>query len=163
MERCMRSGSSGPAHQRGFTYIGLLIAMAVIGLGMSIVGPLWARQTQREREAELLRIGPACARAIEHYYRLSPPGAEKLPPSVDELLQDSRFPTPIRHLRKAYTDPMQPGQPLNWLRNAKGELVGVASASHQEPLRQVAWTDGHYEIAPAAHYDEWHFLAEIPQ
>ena len=69
----MRAGSARMhAGQAGFTYLWLLAAMAVLAIGMAIAGPMWARQAQRERESELLRVGAAYATAIEHYYR--PPG-----------------------------------------------------------------------------------------
>ena len=150
--------------ESGFTYLWLLAALAALSIGMAVVGPLWARQAQREREAELIRVGVAYANAIEHYYRMSSGGVQRLPRRVDDLLLDDRFPTPVRHLREAYGDPMQPGQPLQILRTPSGEIRGVASSSPDSPIRQTGWSDGHHALAaptPATRYSDWQFLANL--
>lgn len=151
---------AGRRAQRGFTYIWLLAAMAVLGFALAAIGPLWATQAQREREAELLRVGAAYARAIEHYYALSPGGVKTMPSRVDDLLLDPRFPTPVRHLRVAYADPIDPSQSLEPIIGVGGQLLGVRSTSDLTPLRQVEWTDGRHVIAPAAHYKDWQFIAK---
>ena len=161
----MRAGSApGPARQAGFTYLWLLAMLAVVAIGMAVVGPMWARQVQREREAELLRVGVAYATAIEHYYRMPAGGTRQLPRSVDDLLLDPRFPTPVRHLRSAYTDPLQPGSAIELVRTPSGEIRGVASGSLETPLRQTAWTDGRHSLpvaTPATRYRDWQFLADL--
>src|SRR3982074_2070613 len=58
-----------PADAAGFTYIGLLIAVVVLGIALSAVGTVWRTQAQREREQELLFIGHEFQRAIAAYYR----------------------------------------------------------------------------------------------
>jgi type II secretory pathway pseudopilin PulG len=161
----MRAGSARvPAGQAGFTYLWLLAAIAVLAIGMSIIGPQWARQTQRDREAELLRVGAAYATAIEHYYRMPAGGARQLPRSVDDLLLDRRFTTPVRHLRSAYTDPLQPGLALELVRTPAGEIRGIASSSLESPIRQTAWSDGRHTLpatTPSTRYRDWQFLADL--
>ncbi len=161
----MRAGShASRPHQAGFTYLWLLAAIAVLAIGMSLVGPMWADRVQREREAELLRVGTAYARAIEHYYRMQPAGGRQLPHRIDDLLLDPRFPVPVRHLREAYTDPLMPGQPLALVLGPAGDLRGVSSSSDATPLMQAPWTDGHYSLpaaTPATRYRDWQFLADI--
>ena len=41
----------------GFTYIGLLIVIAVMGIGLGAIGPLSRSVQLRDKEAELLFIG----------------------------------------------------------------------------------------------------------
>jgi len=160
----MRAGEHpSHRHQGGFTYLWLLAAIAVLAIGMSLVGPMWAEQVQRQREAELLRVGTAYAQAIEHYYRMQSPGPRQLPHSIDDLLLDPRFTQPVRHLRQAYTDPLLPGQPMQLLRGPAGELRGVASSSDATPLLQAPWSDGHHALpaaTPATRYRDWQFLAD---
>ena len=149
--------------QAGFTYLWLLVTIAVLAIGMALIGPMWADQVQRQREAELLRVGTAYAQAIEHYYRMQPPGVRQLPRSVDDLLLDPRFATPVRHLREAYTDPLLPGQPMALVLGPGGELRGVASNSDATPLMRAPWTDGHHTLpaaTSATRYRDWHFLAD---
>ncbi len=133
--------------------------MVVLGIAMAAIGPLWATQAQRDREAELLRVGTTYASAIEHYRAMSPGNVKALPSSVDDLLLDPRFPTPVRHLRAAYPDPIDPSRPLEPILGTGGQLVGVRSSSDLAPLRRVEWTDGRHVIAPAEHYKDWQFLA----
>lgn len=154
----MRAGSR---RARGFTYLWLLAALAVIGVAMAAVGPLWAQQAQREREDELIRVGIAYAKAIEHYRALTPPGAPTSPREVSELLLDPRFASPVRHLRAAYADPMDPGQPMQPILDTAGGLVGVRSGSALEPLRRIAWTDGRHTLEPASRYQDWQFIAQV--
>ena len=160
----MRAGEhSSHRRQGGFTYLWLLAAIAVLAIGMSLVGPMWAEQVQRQREAELLRVGTAYAQAIEHYYRMRPAGMRQLPRSVDDLLLDPRFTQPVHHLRQAYTDPLLPGQPMELVRGPAGELRGVASSSDATPLMKAPWTDGHHALpaaTPATRYRDWQFLAD---
>jgi len=151
---------AGRHRQAGFTYLWLLAALAVLGLFLAVVGPMWATQAQREREAELLRVGTAYAQAIERYYAMSPNGVKTLPTRIDDLLLDPRFPTPVRHLRAAYLDPIDPSHEMEPILGAGGQWMGVHSASDLEPLRRVEWTDGRHVIAPATHYRDWQFLAQ---
>ena len=41
---------------RGFTYIGLLIFIALLGIGLAMTGQIWHTSVQREKEAELLFV-----------------------------------------------------------------------------------------------------------
>ncbi len=161
----MRAGSRRALDvQAGFTYIWLLAAITVLAIGLAIVGPMWARQTQRDREAELVRVGVAYATAIEHYYRMPAGGVRQLPRSVDDLLLDGRFPTPVRHLRAAYTDPLRPGLALELVRSPSGEIRGVSSTSLESPLMQTAWSDGRHSLpasTPSTTYRDWQFLADL--
>ena len=75
---------------------GLLVAIAVMGVMMSIAMPTWRTWAQREKEAELVFRGEQYMRAIELYQRRF---AGAYPTDI-QLLIDQRF------LRKAFTDPM---------------------------------------------------------
>ena len=58
----MRNGSVDA--QRGFTYLALLVAVALLGIGLAAGSELWSQTRQREREQELLYIGAQFRRAI---------------------------------------------------------------------------------------------------
>src|SRR5438093_8240525 len=59
------------ARQGGFTYIGLLIAIALMGLGLAAYGELYSHAAQRDKEAELLFVGTQFRDAIASYYNKS--------------------------------------------------------------------------------------------
>src|ERR1700681_4164098 len=92
--RCMRRlGDAGsPAEAAGFTYIGLLIAVVILGITLSAVGTVWRTQAQREREQELLFIGHEFQRAIAAYNRAGVGGRSQFPQDITDLLEDKRGP-----------------------------------------------------------------------
>ena len=79
---------------------GLLVAIAVMGITLSMIMPTWRTWAQREKEAELIFRGEQYMHAIELYQRRFA-GAY---PTDMQLLIDQRF------LRKAFTDPMTGGE-----------------------------------------------------
>ena len=84
----------------GYAMAGLLVAIAVMGVTLSMVMPTWSTGAKREKEAELIFRGEQYMRAIELYQRRFA-GAY---PTDMQLLIDQRF------LRKAFTDPMTGGE-----------------------------------------------------
>ncbi len=97
----MRNGK-----QHGFTYLSLVILVAIIGLASAATIKLGAILQRSAAERELLAIGAEYADALESYAKATPPGQSPLPPSFKELLRDTRFPTVRRHLRRVYVDPL---------------------------------------------------------
>jgi len=88
--------------QAGFTYVGLLAAVAIMGLMLTVVSRVWSVTEQRERETQLLFVGDAIRMAISGYFA----HGHKYPQSLQDLLADDRTPTPMRYLRRLYFDPM---------------------------------------------------------
>src|SRR4051812_2430298 len=118
---------------RGFTYIGLLIIVAVMGMGLAAFGELYSRSAQREKERELLFVGNEYRQAIASYY-LKSPGQRAYPKSLDQLLEDKRFPMPMRHLRRLYADPITGSKDWGLVEPTKGAgIVGVYSLSEEAP------------------------------
>jgi len=158
----MRHGSGhGPCdrmEQRGFTFVVVLVLMALVMLGLSIAGPLWSQQARREREQELLRIGALYAEAIASY-RQSQTGSLTLnPPKLEELLLDTRFIAVRRHLRKLYPDPVNPGQGWGLVLDERGRIAGVRSMSDEAPLAEHTIDLGVTVLARAQRYSDWKFV-----
>ena len=144
---------------RGFTYLWLLSSIALLGLALAWVGPAWQKSVQREREAQLLRVGLAYAQAIERYYFAQ--GLRQYPERLEDLLLDPRFSAPVRHLRALYADPMIPGQAMEAVRAGDGRVVGVRSRSAAMPLHRQTWIDGRRTLPPVDRYSDWQFVAEV--
>lgn len=143
--------------QRGFTYIGLLLLIAIGGIGLATVGQIWHTEAQREREKELLFVGEQYAMAIGSYYESTPGAVKQYPASLEALLQDHRFPVMRRHLRKLYRDPVTGD--VEWgLILQQGRIVGVHSLSEQRPLKVASFPEGRDRFAAAGSYSGWGFV-----
>ena len=131
-----QSGQATFACDRGFTYLALLLVLA---LGSALAAG-WAQRAsqaaQREREWELLYRGGQIAQAIARYRAADP--AAPGPTDLASLLADRRGPQPRHHLRQLYPDPFT-GRP-DWvlLTDAQRRLVGVHSRATQRRLLQAS-------------------------
>lgn len=153
----MRAGEQ--RGRNGFTFVAVLLLLALVSLGLAAVGPLWSQQARRDREQELLRIGALYAQAIARYRDVSPGSVKQYPASLDDLLLDRRFVGTMRHLRKAYADPLDPRRPWGLVRNDAGGVIGVYSQSEGEPLTRAPMERDGVRLSPARRYSELLFLA----
>jgi type II secretory pathway pseudopilin PulG len=151
----MRTGRAA-----GYTYVVVLIWVALAGIGLAITGELWRTTAQREREAELLFIGEEFKRAITSYYESSP-GVQRFPASLAALVRDERYPTVRRHLRKIYVDPMTGTAQWGLVKQPEGGIVGVYSLSFARPLRTGNFTGAQEEFAGKQKYSDWVFRSEV--
>lgn len=158
VRRLCRTEAIG-ATQGGWVLLALLFILAALGTGMAAVGTVWSTVAQREKEAELLFVGEQYRRALESYQRHGT-GAEKTyPPSLEALLQDRRFPMPVRHLRRLYPDPMTGRPEWGLVRDAQGGIVGVHSLAEGAPLKTAGFAPHQAGFEEAASYREWVFRA----
>jgi len=137
--------------------MGLMVLLALAGLALLQFGESAATARQRERETQLLWVGQQYSAALESYYRASPGPVRHLPVSLDELLRDSRFPNPVRHLRRLYPDPLQPDVPWGLVRRGS-QIIGVYSQSDATPLRRAGFGPGLEGFEGASQYAAWRFL-----
>jgi len=143
--------------QRGYTYLLILFLVAGLGLLSAGLGQTWQARAQRENEAELLAVGAEMARALGSYYDRSPQAAKAWPQSLEVLIEDRRFPTPQRHLRRIYRDPMTRDTEWGLVREG-GRIVGIHSLSEAKPFRvhDLPPVLGE-EAVNAEKYSEWVF------
>jgi type II secretory pathway pseudopilin PulG len=147
----------------GFTYIGLLLAVAMFGVALVAVGDVWSTTLKRERERELLFAGDAFRRAIVDYFENSPGGAKQFPKSFDDLLLDRRFPTVRRHLRRVYVDPFSGKTDWGIVKGPGDTIMGVYSLSQEETLKKNKFPQGYENFEGKARHSEWRFeYAQIP-
>jgi type II secretory pathway pseudopilin PulG len=147
----------GKFKQWGFTYIGVLMLVAIAGIGLAGVGIVWHQDARREREKELLFIGEEYRKAIGSYYENSLGDAKQFPATIEDLIADKRFPNTKRHLRKLYADPMGFGE--SWeLVLQKGQIIGVYSASKQTPIKKIGFQPQYETFGEAAEYSDWKFI-----
>jgi type II secretory pathway pseudopilin PulG len=116
---------AGERRQSGFTYLALLFAVALIGLGLSITSEVWVRTIHRQKLEQLEWVGDQYARAIGSYYFAAPGRPKALPRSLEELLEDKRFAFPRHHLRSMYVNPFTGKMDLETVTSPDGGIRGV--------------------------------------
>lgn len=94
------------ARERGFTYLLLLFALAIGGIGLAALGEQARQRALREQEAELQFRGAEIAAAIASYVDADPSGNRQLPRDVSDLLEDRRSGRIVRHLRQWRPEPL---------------------------------------------------------
>lgn len=120
----------------GFTYVGLMILVAMIGLVAAATLKAGSLFQRAAKEKELLEIGAQFSEALRSYAKATPAGSPTQPMSLKELLRDPRFPNPRRHLRKIFVDPItgKAEWGVVYLRDKAGVLA-VYSLSDSAPLK----------------------------
>lgn len=142
------------SRQRGFTYIGLLFAVAILGITLASVGVVWSAQMRRERESQLLFVGDQYRQAIGRYLQ----AGGTYPQSLADLVEDKRAPMPRRFLRRLYPDPMTGAADWELIQNADGGIMGVASSSQQQPIKVANFRPLDAAFENAECYCGWKFI-----
>lgn len=145
-------------HQRGFTFIAVLFAMLLLSLATQGVMTHVSQQAQREREADLLRIGQTYAQAIGAYYEASPGVVKRWPGSLEDLLEDTRQVNVKRYIREIYPDPITRAADWALVAAQGGGITGVRSQSQAAPIRSGSVDLGDRVLAPASRYADWQFV-----
>ncbi len=151
--------SAGRKVQRGFTYLGFLLFVAIAGAGLAAYSELASHAAQREKEAELLFRGEQYRDAIASYYKKE----QRYPQSLAELLEDKRYPMPLRHLRRLYREPITGQDEWGLVEAPGGGVMGVYSPSEDAPIKSGNFTLGNQEFADAPKYADWKFIHSPPQ
>lgn len=142
--------------QGGVSYLGLLFAVALAGIGLAGTGALWSLESRREKEKELLFIGEEYRRAIASYYDKGPNGVREYPEKLENLLRDTRFPMPVHHLRRLYRDPLTNSPDWELIR-LQGRISGVASRADGKPVKTAGFAARQEGFEGAASYRDWRF------
>ena len=144
----------------GYTYVVMLIAVALTSITAAVTANVTSSMMQREREIELIFRGQQYQLAIQRYYEA---GAQRqYPSSLDHLTKDPRF-SSQRHLRRLYDDPMAKRgaeHQSSWLiiRNDSGGIIGVSSQSDKRPIKQARFRSEQKHFKGADRYRDWTFI-----
>jgi type II secretory pathway pseudopilin PulG len=155
---CHAYASAHTIGQQGVTYLAVLIAIAVIGLALAAAGTVWHQSVRREKEAELLHVGHQFRDAIKRYYLRSPGTLKRYPQQLQDLLQDNRFVSTQRYLRKLYRDPITGKGEWGTVRTTDGGIVGVYSLSEDVPIKIGGFIEADRAFSGAQSYADWKFL-----
>lgn len=138
--------------------MGLLMVIAIAGIGMAGVGIVWHQESQREREKQLLFIGAEYRKAIGSYFENSPSGVKQYPQTLQELVLDKRFPTIKRHIRQLYADPFAKENQSWNLVLEQGQIRGVYSNAELTPIKKFGFASTEESFSEAATYNDWRFI-----
>ena len=154
---------SCPSHrplQGGFTYLGLIILVSVIGMVGAATLKIGALMQRAQAEEELLDIGAAFSAALQSYAQVTPKGQPLQPPSLQELLKDPRTPALRRHLRKIFVDPVTASTEWGIVYQAdKVGVVAVYSRSHARPLKIGNFDARFVGFDARQQLSDWKFVA----
>jgi type II secretory pathway pseudopilin PulG len=159
----MPAGERARRRPAGFTYIGLLVAVALLGLLLSAAGEVAATAGRRERETQLLWVGHEYRTAIAGYWRMR----RAYPKALQDLLGSAPdAPFQVRWLRRLYPDPMTNAVDWVLLPAPDGGIMGVASSSKRAPIKVARFDEVDRDFVDARTYGDWQFAfvaAAIPR
>lgn len=151
------SPRSTAVRARGLVLLALLLAMALSSIVLMAGMDVWSTARQRTLEQELLFVGDQYRLAIQRYYFGAPPGSPRvLPPRFEVLLEDDRYPMPVRHLRRLYPDPITGSADWGVVRFGD-RISGVYSLSEKTPIKQAEFAPVYQQFNGKKSYREWVF------
>ena len=145
----------------GFTYIGILLAIALVGTQLAVAGLVWSFAQDRQKERELLFVGDQFRTAIGRYY-LNPQGPQKeFPRRLEDLVRDPRYPGVVRHLRKIYADPITGKVRWGLIKTPDGSILGVYSPSEKAPIKIANFSPMYNSFEEKSRYVDWKFVYTV--
>ena len=145
------------ARQGGLVLLALLIALMLMSIALAGALDVWSLQRRREQEKQLLFNGNQYRLAILRYYRVG----RAYPATVDDLLDDTRFPVPLHHLRRAYVDPLTGKN--DWALMEEGNrFYGVFSRSEEATIKRAGFPRQYEDFQGEETYGGWKFLYLAP-
>jgi type II secretory pathway pseudopilin PulG len=150
--------SPAGSRQHGFTYLGLLILVAILALATSATVTLGSIAQRREAEQRLLEVGDAYRRAIASYLGSGQSGVRSYPNSLADLLKDPRYPNVRRHLRQLYPDPITGEAEWGLILAPGGGIMGVHSLSDATPIKIAGFEAENQAFDGTAQYSQWRFV-----
>jgi type II secretory pathway pseudopilin PulG len=154
----MRRNWRNPAKLGGFTYLALLATIVIMGIVLSAAAEVWHIALKREKERELLFIGNQFRHAIDSYYKQTPNQGRRHLGRLEDLLQDPRYLSTQRYLRRIYADPITGSTEWGVVRGAAGEILGVHSLSEEQPMKKGNFSLADESFEGKTKYADWIFM-----
>lgn len=151
----------GSGRERGFAYVMLLLAVAVVGLVSAASISVGVVVERRSAEQQLLVIGMEFQTAIRNYAstseRTGELGLQSGPRALQDLLRDPRAPGLRRYLRQIYDDPMTGNSVWGSINDSEGRLIGIYSLADGMPIRREGFSPELANFEQATSYRQWVF------
>lgn len=159
--KAMQSANKYP--RQGFTYIGVLVILAIIMLALGAVSQVWHSVMQRKKEQELLFIGRQFRAAIGKYYVQS---GGRYPANLEALLESNDIGVTGAgakknwFLRKIYYDPITNQSNWGLIMGPDKRVQGVHSLSEEKPFKTTGFMNADADLDLAEKYIDWQFRYE---
>jgi type II secretory pathway pseudopilin PulG len=144
------------SHTAGFTYVAVLLLVAVMGTALTVVSQVWQTMQRRDKEDQLLYVGDEMRRAFARY-AASAAGGQRYPQSLEDLVKDPRYPEVRRYLRRVYPDPITGRADWGLVKGPGDGIMGVYSLSEDEPLKKTEFRFRDRDFEGKTKYTEWVF------
>ena len=144
---------------RGFTYLGLMFLIALMGMAAAMASAVWSTTQRRDNERELVFAGRQFAAAIERYRKRSTDAARLYPRSLQELVLDDRGGQVYHHLRRIFVDPITGSRQWGLIQLPDGGIIGVHSLSERVPFERGFVMADFLVPKGSRSYQDWHFVA----
>lgn len=126
---CVKKSSNAKRNAfRGFTYVGVLLGVALVGLALGGAAQLASKQVERQRAAQADWAFRQYRAALLSYHKAAPGAERKMPPALDDLLTDRRYLGIVRHLRRLYEVPCQDGRQAVLTYASRGSVAELRAA-----------------------------------
>ncbi len=143
---------------KGLAYLSLLLSLALLSIAALATMQVYGLMQRRVAEEELLFIGQQFQQALQSYANATPPGGNRAPPSLNDLLRDPRYPAPRRHLRQLYADPINMQTDWGLLLSPDGKgIAGIYSKSELRPIKIAGFPAVLRDFENRKSYQEWVF------
>jgi len=153
-----------PQAQRGYTYIGLLILVAVtatLSAGLLRTGAVVQRHAA---EQALLEAGSELSNALYSYARATPQGQNPRPQRMEDLLRDPRFTKiTVRHLRRVPLDPMTGKERWGELLSDRAPGIDAFYSLSDLQTQRTTFKPKFEDFADKRYYREWLFDEGLAQ
>ena len=134
--------------QQGFTYLGVLLAMALLGIALMGVSEIWVKTKQRQQMVQLGWVMEQYRRAIESYYYSNTGAVHFYPKDIKSLLRDDRHLGIKRHLREAYKNPFTHSIDWVFIAAPDGGIMGIQASNIPDGVKTEALIFIPAKIAP---------------
>lgn len=143
---------------QGFTYLGLLFILTIMGITLALAGTLWSFNQKREKEAQLLFVGNQFQHAIGMYYEKTPGMIKRYPQTLEQLLEDNRYVSLRRYLRRVYNDPITGQSDWGVVTAPDGGIMGVYSKSNLNVIKTGNFKFENVGLQQKNKYSDWKFI-----
>lgn len=150
--------------QNGFSYILLLLAIAVVSLFGSQTISLGSTIARRDNEQFLLYIGLEFETALRSYAAIQSSAEASTsqiyglgPRELNHLLKDPRKAAVIRHIRQIYADPLTGKTEWGLIKDQSGFIIGIYSLADGRPIKKSDFEVSQAHFEGAESYSQWIF------